>query len=261
MRNLALAILFALAMPTVARAGAWTLPDGKTELLLGANYSRAVEGYDHEGHADAPIEYEKTLVQLHGEYGWDDWLTLILAPEYAHAFLVGAKHPADRADDGAVEGGARVRLWKDIGIVSAQLTAKTAGAFDMSVSADGAPGQQLEFRMLYGTSFTLFGEDGFFDAEAGQRWIGGARADENPIDLTVGMRVRENTRVMVQSFNVFAQGNSSPPYSYYRVHKLSLSIVTDVRPGLCVESSAFLAFAGQNALAEQGAGLKLWINF
>lgn len=257
--DLAVAALGFLASP--AFAGAWTQPEGGTELIAGITYSRATFGFDHAGRGGAPLRYEKVLAQLHGEYGWNDWLTLILAPEYAHARLLAPPRAPEIADDAAIEGGLRVRLLKDVGVFSAQLTAKTAGAFDMTVSADGAPGRQLELRLLYGTNFTLFGQPGFLDAEVAQRWIAGARADETPFDLTVGLRLTERTRVLLQSFNVIAQGNASPPYSYYRSHKLALSVVTDIRPGVCIQSGGYFSPAGQNALAEQGISVNLWVHF
>lgn len=261
MRIAIFAIMFALAMPDLAHAGAWTLPEDHAQVLVGATYSRAVQGFDAHGIADAPIRYEKTLVQLDAEYGWNDWLTLILEPEYAHARSAAANRIPQHANDAAVAGGVRLRLFRDAGIASVQLTAKTAGAFDMSVSAFGAPGRQLELRVLYGTNFTLFGRRGFFDAEIAERWIAGARADEVPIDLTVGLGVCDDTMLMVQSFNVLAQGNSRPPYVYYRLHKLSLSLVNRIGPGLRLETSGFFTVAGQNALQELGAGLRIWIDF
>lgn len=261
MRALVLGGLFAFAVPAAASAGAWTLPQGRSALFLGATYSRAATGFDRAGTPGASIRYEKTLVQLDAEYGWNDWLTLIFEPEYTHARLARAHQPQDVANDVALVGGVRVRLFDDIGIVSVQVSAKTAGAFDMSVSSTGAPGRQLEVRLLYGTNFTLFGYEGFFDAEAGQRWIAGPRADETPVDLTLGLRILKHTRLMVQNFNIVAQGNARPPFSYFRLHKLSLSVVQDIRPGLCLETSAFITVAGQNALAEKGLGLRLWFRF
>lgn len=244
-----------------ACAGAWTQPEGGTQLITSVTYSRATFGFDRAGRADAPLRYEKVLVQLHAEYGWNDWLTLIAAPEYAHARLAAPPRAPTIANDAAFEGGVRVRLLKEIGVLSAELTAKTAGAFDMTVSADGAPGRQLELRLLYGTNFTLFDHPGFFDAELGQRWIAGARADETPFDLTLGWRVTKRIRVLLQSFNVIAQGNASPPYGYYRSHKLALSVVTDIRPGVCLQSGGYVSPAGQNALGEQGVTVSLWVHF
>jgi len=247
--------------PCAAHAGAWTEPEDGIQVIVGATFSRATSGFDHRGSDRLPIRYEKVLTQLHAEYGWNDWLTLILAPEYAHARLIAPARKPIYADDMAIEGGVRVRLLKDVGIVSAQLTAKTAGAFDMTVSVDGAPGRQLELRFLYGTNFTLFHLPGFLDAEIAQRWIAGPRADEVPIDLTLGLRIARKTRILFQSFNVIAQGNASPPYSYYRSHKLAFSLVTDLRRGLCLQSSTYYSPAGQNALAEEGVSLSLWLQF
>ena len=260
-RGTALLLVGLTIVPSVAVAGAWTQPEGGTELIAGITYSRAVFGFDHTGKAGVSLRYEKLLAQLHAEYGWNDWLTFIVAPEYAHARLAAPRRAPELANDPAIEAGARVRLLRDFGTFAAQLTAQSAGAFDMTVSADGAPGRQLELRLLYGTNFTLFGQPGFFDAEVAQRWIAGPRADEVPIDLTLGLRVTERTRVLVQSFNIIAQGNASPPYSFYRSHKLALSVVTDIRPGLCLQSGGYVVPAGQNALAEQGVIVNLWVRF
>lgn len=208
-----------------------------------------------------PIDFRKLLVTLHGEYGWNDWLTLILAPEYAHATLSRRGRKPERANDVGILSGARIRLLSESGITAVQVTAKSAGAFDMPVSAGGSPGRQIELRFLYGTNFVLLGHDGFFDAEIAQRWIAGPRADEVPIDLTLGLRVSKRNRILLQSFNIVAEGNARPPFGYYRSHKLSLSLVTDLRPGLSIESGAYFSPAGQNALVERGFSIGLWLRF
>lgn len=244
-----------------AEAGAWTLPAGGTEIIANTTYNQAASGFDHHGNATQPVDSRKLLVTLHGEYGWNDWLTLILAPEYAHATLAKPGHKPERANDLGILGGARLRLLNENGVAAMQLTAKSAGAFDTTVSAGGSPGRQIELRFLYGTNFVLLGHDGFFDAEIAQRWIAGSRADEVPIDLTLGLRISKRTRVLVQSFNIVAEGNARPPFGFYRSHKLSLSLVTDMRPGLSVESGAYFSPAGQNALVERGFSSGLWLRF
>ena len=254
-------LVASLVRPPLAVAGAWTQPEGETQIIADVGYSIAGQSFDHHSRPNWPVQFDKILTTVDGEYGWNDWLTLVLAPEYAHARLLRPGKLPEQADDGAVMAGARVRLWNGGGVFSAQMTAKTAGAFDMTVSADGAPGRQLELRLLYGANFTLFGRDGFWDAEIAQRWIEGLRADEMPIDLTLGLRVSKRMRVLVQSFNIVAQGNARQPYSYYRAHKLSLSLVTDLSPGLSFESGAYISPAGQNALDEQGFDISLWVHF
>ena len=251
--------LFAWAAP--AHAGAWTLPEGRTQILAGVTYSRATSGFDAHGADVVPIAYEKILTQIHAEYGWNDWLTLILAPEYAHARLLAPLRKPVIADDTAIAGGARVRLFKDIGIFSVQFTAKTAGAFDMSVSADGASGSQFELRLLYGTNFKLFGFNGFFDAQIGERLIAGPRADEIPADLTAGLSINRHTKLIIQSFNILTQGNARPPFSDFRSHKLSLSVVRYIRKGLWLETESYVSPVGKNALAETGVMVRAWVEF
>lgn len=244
-----------------AEAGAWTLPEGETQIIAETTYSQAASGFDHWGKASQSLYFRKLLVSVHGEYGWSDWLTLVLAPEYAHARLSKPGRRPESADSLGFLGGARVRLSQEYGILAVQVTAKGAGPFDMPVSAGRAPGRQLEVRVLYGTNFTLLGQDGFFDAEIAQRWIAGARADEVTIDLTAGLRISKRNQILVQSFNILAEGNARPPFGFYRSHKLSLSLVTDLRPGLSLESGAYFSPAGQNALVERGVNLGLWIRF
>jgi hypothetical protein len=96
--------------PYAAHAGAWTQPEDGIQVIVGATYSRATSGFDHRGSDRLPIRYEKVLTQLHAEYGWNDWLTLILAPEYAHARLIAPGRKPIYADDTAIESGIRVRL-------------------------------------------------------------------------------------------------------------------------------------------------------
>jgi hypothetical protein len=259
--TLLLAIVAIIAAPIRARAGAWTQPEGHTQILFGMIYSHAAIGFDNHGRPSIPLGYSKMLVQLDAEYGWNNWLTLLGSPEYTHADFVKSGGQLGRDDAVRLGGGARVRLLKDFGIVSVQVTAKAAGAFDSSVASDRPEGRQIEFRVLYGTGFSLFGHHGFFDAELGQRWIAGGHTNEIPIDLTLGLRVTKTSRVFLQSFNTLGEGKGAAPYGYYRVHKLSMSVVTRLRPGLFLESGSFYTVAGQNALAERGFNLRVWVEF
>lgn len=255
-----LAVL-AFFFPVAAHAGAWTLNEDSTQIIAGTTWSTAGTSFDDKGAASQPAIYEKWLSSADAEYGWNDYLTLIVAPEFAHARVGLPSGVVSTANDFAIAGGARVRLDDLFGVLSAQLTAKSAGAFDMSVSANGAAGRQLELRLLYGTNFTVLGYDGYFDAEAAERLIAGLRPDELPIDLTLGVQVTPHTTVMAQSFNIIAAGNAKPPYEYYRQHKLELSAVTRLTDQFSLQSGAFISPAGQNTLVEQGFSVALWAQF
>jgi hypothetical protein len=155
----------------------------------------------------------------------------------------------------------RYRLLDTFGILSAQTTYKSAGAFDMSVSANHDSGSEIELRLLYGLNFRLFGRDAYFDAEIAQRWITGTRPDETPIDLTIGLHWSDKLTIMAQSFNIIAAGNGDPPYGYYRSHKLELAMVQRLWKGVYLESGAYFSPTGQNSLVERGTDAWIWVYF
>jgi hypothetical protein len=255
----ALALLL-LLLPQTAYAGAWTMPRRHMQIIVQSTWSDAKAGFDSTSSASLPLQFEKLLTDADIEYGWTNWLTLIARPEFAHARTVSYGRVKSN-DDWAAAGGVRLRLMHGFGVLSAEFVAKSAGAYAMSVSRDGAAGRQLESRLLYGTNFRLFHRNGYIDVESGYRWIAGPRADEIPLDLTIGYRLNWRTWLMLQSFNIVAMGNARPPYQYYRQHKIEFSTVARFSHRLCLQSGAFVSPAGQNSLVEAGASMALWLNF
>lgn len=250
-----------LLLPAPAQAGAWTLSEDHVQIITQETWSTAIASFDDTGTASIPAGYEKWLTSIDAEYGWNDWLTLIAAPEFAHARTLDPSGAVITANDFAAAAGARVRLYNDFGVVSAELTAKSAGAFAMSVSRGRAAGQEIEIRGLYGTNFTFFHRDGYADVEAGYRWIAGPRADEIPIDISVGMQITKKDSILIQSFNIITANNARPPYTYYRSHKLQISSIRRISDHVSLQSGAFVSPAGQNALLERGINVALWVNF
>jgi hypothetical protein len=260
MRRAILIALVGLLFATSAYAGAWTLPAGDTQIISGAIYSTATSSFNDSGGAE-PTLYRKILLQSYGEHGLTDDLTLVLAPEYAIATEGGPGRPTIHANDFALKAGLRYLLEDTFGVLSLQASYKTAGAFDMSVSANNDSGREIELRLLCGANFQLFNKDAYVDAEIAQRWISGARPDETPIDLTFGLHWSEKFTVMAQSFNIIAAGNGEPPYRYYRSHKLELGTLQRLWKGVYLESGAYFSPVGQNALVERGVETSLWVYF
>ncbi len=62
-----------------ASAGAWTLPDGDSQIIAGVTYSTASKSFDDSGNT-VPISYRKILSQAYIEYGLTNDYTLILEP-------------------------------------------------------------------------------------------------------------------------------------------------------------------------------------
>jgi hypothetical protein len=249
----------ALFLPLGAQAGAWTQPLHDTQIITGIQYSDASRSFGSDSRADVPIQFSKASLQSSTEYGMFDYLTLFLNTETVdvHSKQTGLLPVA--AIDNAFEGGARMRLFQDFGILSLQASFRSAGAFNFSVSANSdAGGRGEEIRALYGTSFKFLDRDGFFDLEAGERFLSAPRPSETPIDLTLGLHLGETTMLMLQNFNDIGGGNGHPPYTYFRSHKIEFSVVERLTRHFSLQLGGFFSPAGQNALQEQGFGLSLW---
>ncbi|HEY4941962.1 MAG TPA: hypothetical protein VII56_11105 [Rhizomicrobium sp.] len=241
-----------------ANAGAWTLPHGHWQVFTAVTQSQAGRSFDAAGRPSVPTTFTKLLLQNTFEYGLTSAITLFATPAYVMAKVQTPTVPLTIARDASFEAGARLMLFAHLGKLALQTSYKTAGAFDLSVSAGRASGRQIELRLLYGTNFKLFGHDGFADLQIAQRWIAHPRPNETPLDLTAGLWLTRDTMVMAQSFNIVSAGDAAAPYTYYRSHKLELSVVEKLSRHWSLQVGAFYSPAGQNALVERGVSVSLW---
>jgi hypothetical protein len=240
-----------------ANAGAWTLDRNHMAVFAGATASSASRRYDDGGASGTHIVFRKLLSQSWMEYGLSDSVTLFAVPEYVLAksnFGSGAANTRSAS----IEAGMRILLLSRIGMLSVQTSAKSAGAFDMSVSASGEAGRQFEARLLYGRSFKLFERDAFIDIEAAQRWISRPRPDELVFDGTVGCWLSPDYLLMVQSFNFMTTGPVRPPYRPYTLSKLQLSLVQKLSRRWSFQSGYFMSLTGRNIVKETGVVATLW---
>jgi len=261
MRRAFAAVAALLLSVAAAQGGAWTLRRGHWQVFTAMTESSAGMSFDRGGHAVLPTGFNKLLVQNCIEYGLTDYLTLFATPDYVMAHVRPAVLALQNVRNSSFEGGARLLLDGRHGKLSLQGSYKTAGAFDLSAhNTSGSPtsGRQIELRLLYGTSFKLFGRDGFVDLQAGQRWVAAPRPNETPIDLTAGLWITPNWMVMAQSFNIVSAGDAKPPYTYYRSHKIEVSLVQKLSRHWSLQVGAFVSPAGQNALVERGVQVSLW---
>lgn len=259
MRTVIAAFLVCLASTGTAKAGAWTLRAGHWQSFSAATASQADQSFASDGSANIPTKFNKTLIQNTFEYGVTNYLTVFATPAYVMANVATPTVALTHAQNTSVEAGARVMLFaRGLGKLSLQGSYKTAGSFDLSVSANHDSGRQIEMRLLYGAGFDVFGHDGFFDLQIAQRWISAPRPNETPIDISAGVWITHGTMVMAQSFNIISAGDALPPYTYYRTHKLEFSVVQQFSRHWFLQSGVFFSPAGQNALVERGVSVVLW---
>jgi hypothetical protein len=252
------AVLAALLLSApAASGGAWTLEHGQVQIFSGTTLSRAGRRFDDQGEPSQKVVFDKLLVQSRMEYGLSDAVTLFAVPEYVTAengSVAGVTH----SKGVAVEAGLRILLLSRIGMLSLQTSGKTAGAYNMSVSAGGAAGRQWELRLLYGKSFKLMRCDAFIDVEAAQRWIERPRPDERVFDATAGLWLDANNLLMLQSFNTVAGEGAMPPYQDYRLHKLQASLVQRLTRRWSLQAGYFFAPYGRNIVKETGFVTTVW---
>lgn len=257
MRCICVLLALTLSIGT-AQAGAWTLPRGHWQMFSTSTQSQASSSFDAQGQDVLPTKFDKLLLQDTFEYGLTSAVTIFATAAYATGKLQTPFVPLTTARDTSFEGGVRLSLYARHGRLSLQTSYKTAGAFDLSVSAGHASGRQIELRLLYGTSFKLLGRDGFADIQVAQRWIAAPRPNETPVDLTVGLWMTKKLMVMAQSFNTISAGDAAAPYTHYRSHKFELSVVEKLSRHWSLQVGAFVSPAGQNALVEKGISVSLW---
>jgi hypothetical protein len=239
-------------------AGAWTQQAHHWQIITSFDFARALDGYDEHGAAKAPIRFVKLNTRDLVEYGWSDRLTVFAAPEYVVAESIWADKTPVIAKALSIEAGARYRVFDSFGVLSVQASYRSSGAFDLSNSRSIDTASIGELRLLYGTNFKLFGRNGFADAEIAERDITHPRPNETLLDLTGGVWLGEKTMVMLQSFNVVSGGDADPPDTYFRTHKIELSVVRKLSTRWSVQLGAFIAPAGQNSLVEQGFTIGVW---
>jgi len=256
-------ILLCLALlPGAAHAAAWTVPKGRWQSFTGMIYSDASRAFDAHGDASWPETFRRILLTTDTEYGLTGRLTLFVRTETAYVHVRDAVTPSTTAYDNAVEAGARWRIARGIlaayDVLSLEVSGRKAGAFNFAYSADAhAGGEDAGLRLLYGRGFRLGKRDGFLDIEAGYRFLSPPRPDQTAIDLTTGLWLDRRWMVMAQSFNLVGSA-ATPPYRFFRMHKLELSAVYRIGRGWALQAGGFLSPTGINALEERGVQVSLW---
>jgi protein XagA len=250
-------------VPSIAWAGAWTLPQGTGQWVATLTAATSTDYLEGAGLTSTP-RYNKDELQALIEYGVTDRLTAIVDPGLQH-IDIAAPTSADRSGLGYTEFGARYALIQDQSwVLSGQATLRIPGTTDTSnPAAIGYTDVESDIRVLLGHAFSIDGRQAFFDIEAAERVRTAGLPSEFRVDATFGLQLLPRWSLLAQSFNVVSEGAGNPAYTggSYDYEKLQLSAVYELTPAWSLQGGGYTAYAGQNALQENGLIFGVWRRF
>jgi hypothetical protein len=242
-----------IAIPEFALAGAWTLDEGRGQLLFGGTAMQSSSLFDTDSRLRPIPRYSKDEAQALVEYGITSWFTAMFQPSLQHVDI-GTPINALRGGLGYTDIGGRARLWSDSSsVVSVQATLRMPGTSDKNnPAAVGYTDPEVEIRGLVGHSFELGGLPSFVDVEVAQRYRLGGPPDEFRTDVTFGIRPIDRWLLLAQSFNVISEGAGTWGFGSFAYHKVQMSVVYDLTKSLSVQLGGYSTYWGRRALQENG---------
>ena len=255
-----------LSVPSLAWAGAWTLPDGTGEWLTTLTDATSTSYLEGSAPLASTPRYDKDELQALIEYGVTDRLTAIVDPGLQH-IDIAAPTNAERTGLGYTEFGARYAFLENQDqswVLSGQATLRIPGTTETSnPAAVGYTDVESDLRVLLGHAFTLADRPAFFDLETAERVRTGGLPSEFRVDGTLGVWVLPRWLLLAQSFNVVSEGGGNPLYTggSYDYEKLQLSAVYKLTPTWSLQGGGYTTYAGRNALAENGLIFGVWRRF
>jgi protein XagA len=147
--------------------------------------------------------------------------------------------------------------------VSGQATLRIPGTNETSnPAAVGYTDVQADFRALVGHNFTIGDMPAFFDVEVAERVRTAGYPSEFRADGTLGVKIFPQWMLLAQSFNVVSEGGGLSLFGgAYEYYKLELSALYTVAPTWWLQFGGFTAYAGSNALQENGVIVGVWHTF
>ena len=256
-------VLGMLCAPSLAWAGAWTLPEGTGQWLATVTAATSTSYFTDSGLAPTP-RYNKDELGVWIEYGFTDRLTGIFSPGLQH-IDIGSPTDASRSGFGYTELGARYGFIEDpTWVVSGQATLRIPGTFQTSnPAAVGYTDVEADIRALLGHNFQIWDRYGFFDLEIAERIRTDGYPSEFRADGTIGVKVVPGWLLLAQSFNVISEGAGNTLYDggSYEYYKLQLSAVYSLTPTWELQGGGYTTYAGRNALQENGLIFGVWHQF
>lgn len=271
MRRAVVALLAAvvLALPELARGGAWVLEHKQTNTIVTSSFTYGDHSFDDDGKLIRVPEYRKFTLRGTLEYGIRPRITAIVKGELNEVTRTEFETPDSilfpppqpepvtfNENHINIAAGARRELVRfPNGVLSGQLLLESGG-FTSQLVADPNDAPAIEGRLLGGVSGRFLDRNVFAELQAGYRFqIDENLPDEIILDTTIGMQVLPRWLVLGQTYSTFRTSGNT------QFHKVSASVVRNFTERLRVEVSGETTVYGRNALREFGGKIGFWWNY
>ncbi len=262
-----LAVLAGALLAASPAQAAWTEPEGEGLVITAVTVTFSRADFDENGELFVAPVKRRIEVSSYIQYGLFDGWTVIVQPTYAQA-RTGTPEVTRAEGLSKFFFAVRHRLYQEGDEVLSIQPGITFSPGDRERALLLGGGDAIgELRGLWGYNFAVpdpLGEaedslPAFMVIELAPRVPEGS---EPPIELeadaTLGIRVRDDTMMLVQSLNKLPVDSRMGSYAKYQ---LQSSSVTDIGWGLSLQVGGTYTFAGRNVDQEIATTIGLWLRF
>ena len=259
-------VLCAALCAAQARAGGWPLAPGETEAILSISRLSVHERYNSSGKRRWTSHYRKLEISPYIEHGLSDSLTLVGELAYMEESTNFFGREFEDSGLSRIKLGARQVLgeWNDtLFSVQPLLTFHLLGSADDPAATESGD-IDADFGIVLARSEEIFGLPFFSVQEIAYRFRDNGRPDEVRTDITLGMKPRPGTMLLLKSLNEGALKMTSRG-DLYRSSKIGFSVVQELpqadAPGWSMELGMEQTVFGRSTVDGTTVRLALWRRF
>ena len=248
-----------------ALAGALTQDQGKGIQITTVTLLSGRTEFNNFGNQVPVATYKKQDLASWYEYGVLPWLTYVATSD-ANNVSVGAPENLSSRGLGLSGNGLRALIWSQNSLaLSTQILEQVqSDKTRLYPALVGLPPSQTDFRVMGGWYNYMRNMPSYFEVEGAYllRTGGAANANEWHVDLTAGIRPRQDWLVLAQMFTIISDRlKLFDKNTHYTSTKAQFSAVYDFNETWSYQFGAYISIAGSNTLREKGVVMAVWRRF
>lgn len=245
-----------------ATAGGWPQPVGKWQVIVPVSSTKANARYGVTGAKRSASKYRKWEVAPYAEYGLLQSLTLI------NEWAFTSDDTNYRGDHFKTQGFSRLKLgarlclgtWEETTFSLQDLVTLHGTTSGDNPSTPRSGDVDEEVAIVMARASTLLGMEAFSVQEIGWTTSTSPAPDLIRADVTVGVKPRQGTMLLLKTMNTSALRVNADG-GLYQSTKLGLSLVQDVAKGVAIEAGYEEVLTGRETLNEKTWRVGLWLQF